>query len=116
MRLSLWCTSATLGLVLGCGGGPPRKPLPPDQRYRKGTVAREFFQIRGTRDEWHELPPIKQKLESMGGVLEVSRDKGTGKFVVVYNIRRTNRDKIRARIIEIGRELGQSFDPIFDDR
>lgn len=104
------------GLLLGCGGGPPRKPVPYDQRYRKTNKRRELFVIRATRDEWHELPPIKKRLEDLGGVLEVGRDYDTGKFYVEYNTLRTDRDKIRLRIIEIGRELGRRFDPIFDDR
>lgn len=107
---------ASAGLLLGCGGGAPRKPVPYNERYRTTNKTRELFVIRSTQDEWHELPPIKKRLEDLGGVIEVGRDFDTGKFYVEYMTTRTTRDKIRVRIIEIGRELGRKFDPMFDDR
>jgi hypothetical protein len=50
------------------------------------------------------------------GCLGRGVDEATGRFVVVYEPRRTHRDKIRVRVIEIGREQGLNYDPIFDDR
>jgi hypothetical protein len=100
--------------TLGCGGGPPRKATPPSERGRG--VERDMFQIRGTVDEWHEAPVIKDGLMRLGGVESVEQDRTTGKYVVVYNPARTTRDAIRRKIIEIGEEQGRHFDPIFDDR
>jgi hypothetical protein len=76
----------------------------------------ERFQIRGVADNWHEPLPILDGLKRLGGVKDAYVDEATGKFVVVYEPRRTHRDKIRVRVIEIGEEQGRRFDPIFDDR
>lgn len=102
-------------LTLGCGGGPPRKATPPDRSMGKGTQ-RDLFMIRGTVDEWHEAPLIKDGLKRLGGVERVDQDSTTGKYVVVYNPQRTSRDAIRRKIIEIGEEQGRHFDPVFDER
>lgn len=101
--------------TLGCGGGAPRKATPPDRSHSRGTQ-RDMFQIRGTVDEWHEAPVIKDGLMRLGGVESVEQDNTTGKYVVVYNPQRTSRDAIRRKIIEIGDEQGRHFDPIFDER
>jgi hypothetical protein len=102
-----------LALLVGCGGGAPRKATPPAKR--SGLVT-ERFQIRGVGDTWHEPLPILEGLRGLGGVKKAYVDEATGRYVVVYEPRRTHRDKIRVRVIEIGREQGQHFDPIFDDR
>ena len=101
--------------ALGCGGGPPRKATPPDRDEQKA-VRREMFEIRGTVDEWHEAPQIKDGLERLGGVESVEQDRTTGKYVVVYNPQRTSRDAIRRKVVEIGEEQGREFRPIFDER
>lgn len=109
--------AAALLLLSACGGGPPRKPTPPPNAEGRGVeVRREMFQIRGTVDEWHEAPQIKDGLMRLGGIEKVEQDFDTGKYVVVYNSRRTTRDAIRRKIIEIGEEQGRRFDPIFDER
>ena len=102
-------------LLVGCGGGPPRKPLPPSERGRKAN-RREKFWIPGVADEWHESPVIIRGVKQLGGVLECEVDETDGKFVVLFNPQRTSRDAIRVKIIEIGRENGREFDPIFEDR
>ncbi|HBP17151.1 MAG TPA: hypothetical protein DEA08_05050 [Planctomycetes bacterium] len=102
-------------LVAGCGGGPPRKPLPPSERGRNAN-RREKFWIPGVADEWHESPVIIRGVKQLGGVLECEVDETDGKYVVLFNPQRTSRDAIRVKIIEIGRENGREFDPIFEDR
>lgn len=114
------CSLGLVGLALAasaCGGGPPRKPTPPPNSQSRGVeIRREMFQIRGTVDEWHEAPLIKDGLMRLGGIEKVEQDFDTGKYVVVYNTRRTTRDAIRRKIIELGEEQGRHFDPIFDER
>jgi hypothetical protein len=111
---------ALLTCVLGlsaCGGGAPRArsaATPPPQK-RSGLKA-ERFEIRGANDNWHEPLLILDGLKRTGGVKDAYVDEATGKYVVVYEPRRTYRDKLRQRIIEIGKEQNRSFDPIFDDR
>lgn len=102
-------------LLAGCGGGPPRKPLPPSERGRSAN-RREKFWIPGVADEWHESPVILRGVKELGGVLECEVDETDGKYVVLFNPQRTSRDAIRVKIIEIGRENGREFDPIFEDR
>ncbi|MBL4847392.1 MAG: heavy-metal-associated domain-containing protein [Planctomycetes bacterium] len=102
-------------VAVGCGGGPPRKATPPDRDHNKA-VRRDMFMIRGTVDEWHEAPLIKDGLSRLGGVESIEQDNTTGKYVVVFNPQRTSRDAIRRKIIEIGEEQGRKFEPIFDDR
>lgn len=105
-----------LACVLGlsaCGGGAPRQATPPQKRSALKT---ERFQIRGADDNWHEPLLILDGLKRTGGVKDAYVDEATGKYVVVYEPRRTHRDKLRQRVIEIGKEQNRSFDPIFDDR
>ncbi len=99
--------------LCGCGGGPPRRPTPPD---RDESLKRERFQILGTEDNWHDPLPILHGLERMGGVEDAYVHEETGRFVVVFDPRRTHRDKIRLKVIEIGRERGRDYEPLFDDR
>jgi hypothetical protein len=102
--------------VLGlsaCGGGAPRKATPP---RKSEALKKERFQIRGVEDNWHEPLPILDGLKRTGGVIDAYVEEETGKYVVVFEPRRTHRDKLRQRIVAIGKELGRSFDPIFDDR
>ena len=110
-----------LGLLLlsapGCGGGPPRKALPPsERRAAEKAIRRERFQILGARDDWADTRLVVDRLERMGGVLEVDRDLTEGRFIVVYNPQRTHRDAIVQRVAEIGDEVGRGFEALFDDR
>ena len=113
MRPGRLVLPALLAFLVACGGGPPRKATPPTKR--QGLVT-ERFQIRGVADNWHEPLPILDGLKRLGGVKDAFVDDATGKFVVVYDPRRTHRDKIRVRVIAIGEEQSRRFDPIFDDR
>jgi len=97
----------------GCGGGAPRKWEPPT---RRDPIRRDMIEIRGMEDLWHEGLVLIREVEAMGGVEEMSRDETTGKFVIVYNPQRTTRDRIHAKIVRVGRETGQEYDPLFDSR
>jgi hypothetical protein len=112
-------TLATIVLsvsLLGCSGGPPRKPIPPDQREGTHGMQRERFEVRGIRDEKLDGITLCDGLMRMGGVESCKRDESTGKFIVVFNGERVTRDQIHARIVELGDEEGRTWDPIFDDR
>ena len=102
-----------LALCTGCGGGPPRKPTPPRQDE---SLRRELFQVRGARDSWDNQLQITRGVKQIGGVQDCRLHEETGKFLVVYDPRRTHRDDIRQRIIELGQDIGVPYDPIFDDR
>ena len=75
-----------------------------------------MVEILGTQDTWDGPLVLIHELEGYGGVQEVRIDEATGKYVITYDPRRTHRDEIRQWIIQIGDDLGQSFEPIFDDR
>jgi len=100
-------------LFVGCGGGPPRRPTPPT---KDESLRRERFAILGAGDNWNEPLPIVDGLKRMGGVKDCSVEEETGKFVVVYDPRRTHRDAIGQRVRQIGREQGRDYEALFDDR
>ncbi len=109
----LLAISLTLAALSGCGGGPPRKPTPPS---RDESLKRERFQILGAEDSWSEPLPILRELKSMGGVKDAFVHEETGRYVVVYDPRRTHRDAIAQKVGEIGRDLGREYEALFDDR
>ena len=96
-----------------CGGGPPRRPTPP---VKDESLRREKFSILGASDNWHEPLPVIDGLERMGGVKDCYVEEETGKYVVVYDPRRTTRDSIGQRVGQIGDEQGRTFEALFDDR
>ncbi len=101
-------------LLGGCGGGPPRRPEPPTRA--EADTAREVMEVRGVGDTWDEPLPILHALKELGGVKDAYVDEATGKYVVVYDPRRTSRDEIGNRVREAGREQGRELDPIFESR
>jgi hypothetical protein len=104
--------------VAGCGGGPPRKPVPPSERGggKEGALRREKFQVLGVGDEWHDGLTLIDGLERQGGVESVRRDERDGHFVVTYDPERTHRDELVRQIKELGRDVGESWEPIFEER
>lgn len=116
MRLVL-AALAVLTLA-GCSGGPPRKPTRPDERGEAGDGAlrREKFEVLGVGDEWHDGLTMIDGLERQGGVESVRRDERDGRFVVTYNPERTHRDELVRLIKELGRDVGESWEPIFEER
>jgi hypothetical protein len=124
---------AALLVLYGCGGGPPRRPEPPPGARSAdpappargsasgptgvaGDQATERFEVRGTRDTWDEPIPIIDGLKRLGGVKDAYVDEATGKYVVVYDPRRTTREQLDARVREVGKDQGREFEPIFDSR
>ena len=110
-----WATfSVALTVLLaGCGGGAPRKPTPP---ARDESLRKERFSIPGLADDWAEPLPILDGLKRTGGVVDAYVEEETGKYVVVYDPRRTHRDKLNLKLVQIGRDQNRSFDPLWDDR
>ncbi len=54
-------------------------------------------------------------LERQGGVESVVRARD-GDFVVTYDPERTHRDELVRKIKELGRDVGESWEPIFEER
>ncbi|MCO5165096.1 MAG: hypothetical protein M9894_01850 [Planctomycetes bacterium] len=111
--------------LAGCGGGPPRRPEPPPERGAvspqdgvppRGDAAREVFAVRGARDTWDEPLPILHALKQLGGVKDAWVDEATGKYVVLYDPRRTTREQLDRCVRETGREVGREYEPLFDSR
>jgi hypothetical protein len=113
--LRVFLAGASGALLTACGGGAPRKATPPNREHSKA-VRREKFWIPDVRDEWFESPVIIRGVKQLGGVEQCEVDQTDGKYVVTYNPQRTSRDAIRVKIIEIGKENGRTFDPVFEDR
>lgn len=99
----------------GCGGGPPRKPGRPDEREEAQGLRREKFEVLGVGDEWHDGMTLIDGLERQGGIESVERDRD-GSFVVTYDPARTHRDELVRKIKELGRDVGESWEPIFEER
>lgn len=117
--------AACLFAMTGCGGGPPRRPEPPpergavspdDGRPPRGDAAREVITVRGARDTWDEPLPILHALKQVGGVKDAWVDEATGKYVVLYDPRRTTREHLDRAVREAGRDVGRDYEPIFDSR
>ncbi len=103
--------------LAGCGGGPPRRPGRPEEREEAGDGAlrREKFEVLGVGDEWHDGMTLIDGLERQGGIESVVRARD-GRFVVTYDPERTHRDELVRKIKELGRDVGESWEPIFEER
>jgi hypothetical protein len=99
----------------GCvGSSEPRRPEPPQQR--QATTRTDMIDLRGAADDWNTRTLVCSELKRIGGVDDVVFDEDTGNYAVSYRPQRLNRDDLREQIMRVGRESGEEWEPLFDER